>query len=162
MQGIKNITELSNELTYHRYMLGQGQVQNLFQDIAIPEYIALHRISHSINAKNDCTDRTYLKDIADELRLTVPKASKMVGSLRDKGLVSWSHDGNGSEGTYITITDSGIRLMEKQEAFLKEYYSRVIEKFGQENMTNLLQLMVQLEAVMDDELKSIGDGTDDL
>ena len=52
--------------------------------------------------------------------------------------------------------------MEKQEAFLKEYYSRVIEKFGQENMTNLLQLMVQLEAVMDDELKSIGDGTDDL
>ena len=157
MQGIKNITELSNELTYHRYMLGQGQVQNLFQDIAIPEYIALHRISHSINAKNDCTDRTYLKDIADELRLTVPKASKMVGSLRDKGLVSWSHDGNGSEGTYITITDSGIRLMEKQEAFLKEYYSRVIEKFGEKKLVALFSLMEELESVMDKELNEKGE-----
>lgn len=158
----KRITELSNEFTYHRYLLNQGQLQSLFKDISIPQYIALYIISRSINAQNDGTGRTYLKDIAEELHLTVPKTSKMIGNLRDKGLISWLHDGNGSEGTYITITDSGIRLMEKQEGFLKEYYGRVIEKFGQENMVNLLQLMTQFEMIMDDELKGIGDDTNDI
>ena len=162
MYEFKNLTELSHELTYHRYMLNQGQVQSLFKDISIPEYIALHRISHSINEKNDGTDRTYLKDIADELRLTISKASKMVGNLRDKGLVSWSHDGNGSDGTYITITDSDIRLMEKQEGFLKDYYGRVTEKFGKDNMSTLLQLMIELEKVMDSELNGKGDESSDI
>lgn len=156
----KNINNIAHELAYHRYLLGQSQAQNLFTDISMPEYIALHRISRSINEKTDGSSKTYLKDIADELHINVSKISKMIGGLRDKGLVSWSHDGNGSEGTYVTITESGIRLMEKQECLLKEYYSKVIEKFGQENMTNLLSLMAQLEAVMDEELKSIGDDTD--
>ena len=57
-----------------------------------------------------------MKDIAEELHLTIPKTSKMIGNLRDKGLVAWLHDGNGSEGIYITMTDSGIRLMEKQNS----------------------------------------------
>lgn len=162
MREVKNITELSNELTHHRYMLNQGQLQSLFKDISISEYIALYMISRSINTQNDGTGRTYLKDIAEELHLTVPKTSKMIRNLQDKALVSWLHDGNGSEGTYITITDSGIRLMEKQENVLKEYFNRVIKKFGQENMTNLLQLMAELEMVMDDELRGVGDGTNDI
>lgn len=162
MSEVKRITELSNELTYHRYLLNQGQQQSLFKDISVPEYIALHIISRSINAQNDGTDRIYLKDIAEGLHLTIPKTSKMIGNLRDKGLVSWLHDGNGSEGTYITITGSGIRLMEKQEGFLKEYYGRVIERFGQENMVNMLQLMAQFEMIMDDELKGIGDDTNEI
>lgn len=162
MQEFKNLIELTHELTYHRYMLNQGQAQNLFKDVSIPEYIALHRISNSINEKNNDTGRTYLKDIADELRLTIPKASKMIGNLRDKGLVSWSHDGDGSDGTYITITDSGIRLMEKQQGFLKEYYGRVIEKFGNDNMATLLQLMIELEKIMDSELNSEGDDLSDI
>lgn len=161
MNEIKNIQELSHELTYHRYMLNQGQVRGLFRDITIPEYMALHRICHAINERNDGSGRTYLQDIAQELHLPIPKASKMMGSLRDKGLVSWSHDGNGSDGTYIVMTDAGIRLMERQEAFLKDYYSRVIEKFGEENMVTLLALMTQLEQVMDTELDERGVEEDD-
>lgn len=84
----------------------------------------------------------------------------MVGQLRDKGLVSWSHDGDGSEGTYIIITDSGLRQMETQETLLKDYYSRVTEKFGRENLTTLLELMIELEKVMDSELIREGDGPD--
>lgn len=156
---IQNLTELSHELTYHRYILNQGQADTLFQAISIPEYIALHHVIHSINEKGD-GDKTYLRDIADELKLSIPQASKMVGNLRDKGLVSWSHDGNGSEGTYITITDSGLRLMDRQEAILQDYYGRVTEKFGRENMAELLRLMIRLEQVMDAELAEKGDKAD--
>ncbi len=161
MHEFNNITELSHELTYHRYMLNQGQVRGLFQNITIPEYIALHYILHSITEKGSGTNKAYLQDVANELRLPLSRASRMVGNLRDKGLVSWSHDGNGSEGTYITITDSGVRLLEKQEARLKDYYGRVAEKFGEENMVTLLKLMIQLERVMDSEMDSEGDEAGD-
>lgn len=161
MHKVNNITELSNELTYHRYLLNQGQVHSLFKNISIQEYIALHNISLSISEKNDDSGRTYLKDIADELRLTIPQASKMIGGLRDKGLVSWTHDGNGSEGTYIIITESGLRLMQRQEAFLKDYYGRVAEKFGEDNLFTLIDLMQRLEKVMDSELGE-GDCADDV
>ena len=58
----------------------------------------------------------------------------------------------GSEGTYITLTEDGVRRTEKQEAVLKRYYGRVAEKFGRENLTALLRLMTRLEQVMDEEL----------
>ena len=149
------ISELSNELTYHRYMLNQGQMGGLFKDITIPEYIALHGLARSVG-END--GRAYLSDIADELRLTVPQTSKMIRGLRGRGLVSWSHDGDGSEGTYITVTESGLGLIERQEAVLKDYYRRVIEKFGAENMIAFLNQMKSLEEIMDAELKEEDNG----
>lgn len=157
---LNNITELAHELTYQRYLLNQGQANTLFQELSIPEYIALHYLSRSAGEKDSETGKTYLRDIAAELKLSIPRASRMVGQLRDRGLVSWSHDGDGSEGTYIIITDSGIRLMETQETLLKDYYSRVTEKFGRENLTALLQLMAELEKVMDSELIGKGEAAD--
>lgn len=159
MSEAKNIAELFHELTYHRYLLGQAQAQALFLDMTIPEYIALHEIFRSVNA--DGGGRIYLRDIAENLRMTIPKTSKMIGGLRDRGLVSWSHDSNGSEGTYVSMTEAGTRWMEQQEAFLREYYGRVIGTFGQESMTEMLRLMTRLEAVMEDEWTRMGDGTDE-
>lgn len=157
---LNNITELAHELTYQRYLLNQGQANTLFQELSIPEYIALHYLSRAAAEKDNETGKTYLRDIAAELKLSIPQTSRMVGQLRDKGLVSWSHDGDGSEGTYIIITDSGLRQMETQETLLKDYYSRVTEKFGRENLTTLLELMIELEKVMDSELIREGDGPD--
>lgn len=82
----------------------------------------------------------------------------MIRGLRDRGLVSWSHDGDGSEGTYITVTESGLGLIERQEAVLKDYYRRVIEKFGAENMIAFLNQMKSLEEIMDAELKEEDNG----
>lgn len=152
-----DLTKLSNELTYHRYMINHKQVAGLFKDITIPEYIALQNISHSISGKADDKQRTYLKDIADELEISIPQAPKTVRKLCDRGLVSWEHDGNGSDGTYVTITESGTVFMEKQQDILKNYYSRVIKTFGEEKLNSLLRLMKELETAMDCELNGKGD-----
>ena len=60
----------------------------------------------------------------------------------------WSHDGNGSEGTYVTITENGQMLLNEQEEILKNFYGKVIQKYGKDNMIQLLQLLKQLETVM--------------
>ena len=100
--------------------------------------------------------RTYLTDISDKMQITIRQASKMISGLKDRGLVKWVHDGNGSEGTYVTITESGRQLFLQQEKMIKEFYEKVIEKFGEDNLVQLLNLMKQLETYMESEMEEMG------
>ena len=148
-----DITRLSNELTYRRYIMNKDQLRKLFKELNITEYIALHNISATDETSAIYSGRTYLKELADKMQFTIRQTSKMIGNLKDRGLLSWSHDGDGSEGTYVTITERGQKLLKEQEEILKKYYGRVIEKYGKENLVLLLQLMKQLETVMSSEME---------
>lgn len=151
MKKINDMTELSNNITYHRYMLSKDQAETFFKDITVPEYIALEEIKSSIE-----NGKVYLKQISEDMKISISKASKLVAGLKEKGLVEWSHDGNGSEGTYISFTNSGILVMETQEKILKDYYGRVAQKFGKGRLITLLTLMSELEDVMSAELNDMG------
>lgn len=149
-----DIIKLSNELTYQRHLFNREYRKDVFMKMSIPEYIALQYIALE-EASNIYSGRTYLKDLADKLQMTMRQTSKMVEKLRDDGYVVWSHDGNGSEGTYVTITDSGQAMLQSQEEILKKYYGKVFEKFGKDNLILLLQLMKQLETVMSSEMEKL-------
>ena len=70
--------------------------------------------------------------------------SNVATNLKNRGLVIWSHDGDGSEGTYLTVTETGLKLMDKQEDKLKNYYERVINRFGLKNTVDLIGKMTAL------------------
>ena len=156
----KDVTMLAYELTYHRYLLNQGKAQNLFHELTIQEYIALHMITQGKHKDDFTPEKIYLRDLSERLEVTIHQASNMVRKLKDRGLVSWSHDGDGSEGTYVTITESGLSSMLRQEAILDDYYGRVIEKFGRENLIALMSQIDELEKIMDNEFNEKGDGND--
>lgn len=153
--GQNEIMKLSNELTYRRYLMNRGQIREFFQKINTPEYIALYNIALNSDISDIYSGRTYLKELSEKMQLSIRKTSKMIGKLRDRGLVLWSHDGNGSEGTYVTITEEGRKLLEEQEQTLNEYHGRVIQKYGKENLIQLLQMMKQLETVMSTEIEQL-------
>ena len=160
-----DIINLSNELIYQRHLFNREYRKDIFMKMSIPEYIALQYIALE-DKSNIYSGRTYLKDLADKLQMTMRQISKIVEKLRDVGYVVWSHDGNGSEGTYVTITESGQSMLKNQEEMLKKYYGKVFEKFGKENLIQLLQLMKQLETVMSSEMENLegnkkDDGTDE-
>ena len=150
-----DIVRLSNELTYRRYIMNKDQLRKLFKELSIAEYIALHSISATDETSSIYSGRTYLKELADRMQFTIRQTSKLIGNLKDRGLLSWSHDGDGSEGTYVTITKMGEKLLKEQEEILRKYYGRVIKKYGKENMVLLLQLMKQLETVMSSEMEEV-------
>lgn len=156
------IGKLSNEMTYLRYLMNKGKVRDLFQKVTIPQYIALHMIEAESTSTVIYEGRTYLKDLADRMQLTIRQTSRLVSDLKERGLVEWSHDGDGSEGTYVTISENGQRFLEDQEEVLKVYYTRVIQKFGEQNLIELLQKMKQLETVMSSEIEEMeaGEGYD--
>ena len=144
--------KLGNELTIRRYLFNKMQVN---QVLSVPDYIALHIIKETESKEDIYAGKTYLKDLAEKMKLSIRQTSKLVGKLKDSGLVVWSHDGNGSEGTYVTITESGRTLLREQEEAMKRYYGKVFDKFGKENLIQLLQLMKQLETIMSSEIESL-------
>lgn len=151
----QEIEELSNELTYRHYLMNKGRIRELFCKMTLAEYIALHLISAESRHASIYEGRTYLKDLSEKMQLTIRQTSKMIGELKDRGLVLWSHDGNGKEGTFVTITEIGGKLLEEQEEILKKYYAQVIEEFGKQNLIDLLQLMKQLETVMSSKIEEM-------
>lgn len=160
MNNNKDVTILAYELTYHRYLMNKGKASHLFRDLTVQEYITLHIITQGRHMDDYSYEKVYLKDLSERLETTIYNTSNMVRALKDRGLVDWSHDGDGSEGTYVTITESGISLMCRQEEILEAYYSRVIEKFGHDNLIALISQMENLERIMDDEFTGTGDADD--
>lgn len=153
----KNIEKLSYELTYHKYLMNKDKVHHLFTDLTVAEYITLHDIAKLAPDRDVTNVKTYLQDLTGVLKMPIHGVSKLAGELKEKGLVIWSHDGNGSEGTYVTITERGLKLMERQEEILRKYYGAVIDRFGKENMINLLKKVEELETVVDGVFSEIGE-----
>lgn len=102
----------------------------------------------------DSDGKLYLQEIAETMELSVQQVSQIVQTLEGRALVQWSHDRNGSAGTYIILDPAGKELLRRQEEGLKEYYGRVVEKFGKEDFICLLGLLTRLEYVMKEEAHS--------
>lgn len=153
--GSSDILALTHEITYRRYLMNKGKIKELFEKLSIPEYIALYNIDMERELSSIYGEKTYLKDLSEKMELSMRKTSRMIGNLRDRGLLLWSHDGNGSEGTYVIITDSGKKLLKEQEEVLRKFYGNVIDKFGKEKLIQLLQLMKELDTIMCSEFEDM-------
>ncbi len=152
---------LSYELIYRRYLINRGKGAGLFTELTRSEYIALHiLINHSVD-QTVLTHKTYLWELSEEMQASIYAVSNMISNLKRRGFVKWSHDGTGEDGTYVIVTDSGLRAMERQEAILKTYYDQVIEQFGQDRLKSLLKEMKQLDLVMDQIYDTEGDTQDE-
>ena len=145
-----DVLKLGNELTTRRYLFNKVQVSKV---LSASDYIALRIIMDTEKSEDIYEGKTYLKDISEKMQLSIRQTSRMIGGLKERGLINWSHDGNGSEGTYVTITTGGREHFRQQETVVKEFYGKVIEKFGADNMVQLLNLMKQLETLMKSEFE---------
>ena len=148
-----DIADLTNEFVYQRYLLNNNQIREYFAKLKVPEYIALNIISENAKSEDIYDGKTYLKDLSDAMQIPIRQISKIAGQLRDRGLVQWSYDGAGDDGTYVTVTETGAKLIADQETKLQDYYGRVIQKFGADNMIQLLDMMKRLETIMSLELE---------
>ena len=141
------INKLAYDLTYQRYLLNKDKANYLFNDLSVGDYVVLHTVL--------CfEDKAYLEKIGEKLNLSISNMSNVATNLKNRGLITWSHDGDGSEGTYLTVTETGLKLMDKQEDKLKNYYERVINRFGLKNTVDLIGKMTALETIMEEEMEN--------
>lgn len=142
----KDILDIAAALTLHSYSIHRLGMQNLFQKMAAEDYVTLSRLVRAMK-EGEC-DRLYLSQISQELGLPIGRVSRTVRLLKERGLVLWTHDGTGSDGTYIQITDNGLALLKEQQEALARFYADVIGRFGKERFMHLLEELDELEKTM--------------
>ena len=145
------VAELANEITFQNYRWNRVDMHKLFQNMSSIDYSIVWILSRHMEGKEE-NKKLYLKEISEQLKLPIPKVSKLVQSLQDKGLVYWRHDGKGEEGTYIQITEAGIRQAVAQQEKLQGFYNKVIQQFGKERFEQLIEEMKELEDIMNQEI----------
>ena len=151
---------LSDEMTFRRYFTGAMNTKKIFSRMSTGNYVAIEIVEKLIqkeygDVQADSDKRIYLKDLAVQFKLPMYKVSEIVRDMSERGMVTWTHDGTGEEGTYIVLTESGIKAAKEQQGILKEFYSRVIERFGKDKFVELLGLMTNLDQVMESELEQM-------
>ena len=161
MSDIPMMNDITYELIYQRFLINNEKLRKHLTDLTVEQYMALHIIAGKNPADPVYAGRTYLNDLSVSLKMSIHRTSKIVAALRDKGLITWSHDGDGADGTYALITPEGRIFIDNQEKNLKDYYERVIRKFGRGNIIKLLQMMKELETVLNSELEETEETEDD-
>ena len=131
-------------------------LRRLFQANASDEYALIWLLSK--HTQDTGSEKIYLKDMVRELNLPLPKVTAIARSLQSKGLVRWTHDGNGQEGTYILLTDTAITSVQARRQALRDYHQRVVAAYGEEKFLHLLGEITQLEEIMRQEAEKEGEG----
>jgi DNA-binding MarR family transcriptional regulator len=144
--------ELGDEIIRLRNGLGNNAFQKLFTVIPISEYLLLTMLMKNLELHQE-DRRVYLKEIAAELKMEMPKVSAMVEHLQQSGLVIWQHDGSGNDGTYITLSNYGRELMEEQRKILKNYFEKLVTRLGMEKTEKILDVLYELQNVMDEVIE---------
>lgn len=138
----KKITDQVTQLIIDQYYENRNVIRDFFDRTSMNEYVALKKISSGGNEK------IYLKDLASNMQISYQYLSTIISNLRDKGYVNWSFDGDGQEGTYITLTQDGLNLLSSQEEFLNEFCQRAVKEFGKEKSLLLLSLIHEFQQML--------------
>lgn len=151
--GARTLTSEQLDKLFHSPAL-----RRLFQENASDEYALIWLLSK--HTKDSGSEKIYLKDMVKELNLPLPKVTAIARSLQGKGLVRWTHDGNGEEGTYILLTETALTSVQARRQTLRRYHQQVVAAFGEERFLHLLGEIAQLEEILRQEAEKVGDDHD--
>lgn len=128
------------ELIYRKYQIGREKAENIFTRLTELEYIVLYTTLQG-------AEKTYLAELSEKLELPLYLVSDIAQKLQANGMVVWSHDGDGSKGTYLMVTELGKEALSEQEKVLAGYYEKVIAAFGRERLAGLLEELKALAKI---------------
>ena len=68
--------------------------------------------------------------------------------LQEQDLVERAYKGDGSEGTYVYLTEHGKEACDKQRAAVVKKYRHVVEQFGKDRLVELLRMLEDLDKIL--------------
>lgn len=145
-----------DETTLQRWLhmmqsIRQMNMDKIFSDVSKGEFLHMHRI-YNDSQENPESQGLRLSVIAHELKVSAPAVSRMMRSLENKGYVTRKKDIYDRRSSYLCLTDEGLRTFKHVSGNLHLLTDAVFEKFGDKNITRLLELWEQLYGIMSSEL----------
>lgn len=80
--------------------------------------------------------------------MSMPAVSQMLNSIEEKGLVERCMTKSDRRVVYVRLTDLGNRMMESSMKEFAKLMEQIVEEFGEENTTTLIDLFNRLNDVI--------------
>lgn len=152
MNSRKNIKKIMRNITTNSMIERLSEGDKLFQNMTSTDFMFMLILSRHVKTEKG---RIYVEDLANRVHMPLRKVSKIIQQLSSQEWVTWTFDGNGDEGTYVEITESGLYATAKQKAILEEFYNNVIDQYGEKKFIDLMAGIAQLEEIMNKELQKM-------
>ena len=75
MKNQHEVEKLAYAMTRQRYLLNRDIVHDLFTELSLSDYIALHSIAEAAG-QGGSAEQTYLRDLAERLEMPIPKTGR--------------------------------------------------------------------------------------
>ena len=95
-----------------------------------------------------------ISNIADSLHVSSPAISRTITSLENKGYVARYTDRLNRSNTNVKLTELGAEVFDAERARLSEFMNSVVERMGEEKLSQLLNLSNELLINVEKEIKS--------
>lgn len=151
-----NTISLANEFIFHSFMMDRETIKRLFSRMSVNEYVIMWMLFSQIEDKEG-EQKLYLREIVEKSKIPMGRVSQIVRELQDKGFVQWKHDGRGEDGTYILLTDTGVKTAMEQQEILGKFYGSVIEQFGKDRFRQLMSMLNEFEGIMNRKIEQEGE-----
>ncbi|MCD8147130.1 MAG: MarR family winged helix-turn-helix transcriptional regulator [Clostridiales bacterium] len=130
------------------FFLNRLSVERVFAFIDQTDFLWLYHIERC-GAEDG---RVYLSDLAAEMDVTVPVASKSIHALMEKGYVLWETDEK-RERTYVSLTNRARELMTSQRQRLSDSFEKVVRAIPGEELETTMNTMAKIRAIVGTENK---------
>lgn len=123
-----------------------------FQILKQPEFCALQAVS-TYQRVHPEVPGIYVSDLASDLQLTMPTASKLLKGLEQRGWLRRTVDPKNRRNTFVSLTPEGQILLEEEREHSIQMANRVFQRLGKENTAVLLQSLEGIIGILEEEFR---------
>lgn len=145
--------ELENELVQAMFRLKKSMNRGLGRDtdnvnITMSEYILMREVAS--NSK-EMYNSSALTEVREYLSVSKAAISQILSSLEKRGYLTREVDINNRRNIIVVLTEEGREIFQKKNEEFYERFGEVIERVGEENVAQFVEMINKMSSAMDDE-----------
>ena len=101
-----------------------------------------------------------VSSLAKSLRMTMPGVSRGLAGLEEKGIIERKVNRSDRRKTLVFLTEDGYKRISEYKKRIDRYFETVFKRFGEERVTEVIDLIAELAEIAQEELQNAlnGDG----
>lgn len=115
------------------------------------EFITLNILA-DYHKEHPDEEGVYVSYIAKKQCVANSQVSRMLKGLEEEGLIGRKIAKKDRRNTYVFLTNRGNQVLEDMKQSMEQHYCRVMERFGEKNMEELIRLCSEMADIMEEEM----------
>ncbi|MCD8143261.1 MAG: MarR family transcriptional regulator [Clostridiales bacterium] len=128
------------------FFLQRLNTDRVFNTADRADYALLYAIAQCQSA-SQTTDRAYLYQLSEQMNQPIPKISRAIRRLQEKGYVTWKTDDELGR-TYVKLTSIAVNLMQDMKNSMRDYYVEIVNTVDSKDLETTLRTMKQISDII--------------